>query len=486
MIIHTPEWVQHAVFYQIFPDRFSRSPRLKHPHGIHFKPWGTNPAEQGFQGGDLLGVVDRLDYLQDLGITALYLNPIFSAPANHRYNTYDYYQVDPLLGGNAALHELLDEAHRRGMRVVLDGVFNHCGRGFWAFHHIMENREKSPYINWFTTHGFPLNAYLDDRTSPARYTYWKSAPSLPKFNTNNPGARQYLLQVARHWLDFGIDGWRLDAPEEILDDDFWREFHLAVKSVNSQAYIVGEIWPSAQHWLQGDMFDGVMNYVITGPILGFFGGEQLNRTWNNREIPLLPLDAQDFAQKIEAMFASYDWQINTTQLNMLDSHDMPRALWILKEDKRALQQAVLCQMSMPGAPCVYYGDEIGLSAGTDPHCRGAFPWQDPQSWDHELHAFYKQAIALRRTYPALRTGDFTFIHTQHKTVAYRRRLADQEILVIFNAARQPSHVAISPDHLNRHRFKQVWPPDSGQTLYTNPIINLELPAQASLVLASLD
>ena len=364
--------------------------------------------------------------------------------------------------------------------------FNHCGRGFWAFHHIMENREKSPYLNWFTIHGFPLNAYLDDRSNAARYTYWKSAPSLPKFNTSNPGARQYLLQVARHWLEFGIDGWRLDAPEEILDDDFWREFRLAVKSVNSQAYIVGEIWPPAQHWLQGDMFDGVMNYVITSPILGFFGSEQLNRTWNNREIPLLPLDAQDFAQKIEGMFASYDWQINTTQLNMLDSHDMPRALWILKEDKLALKQAVLCQMSMPGAPCVYYGDEIGLSAGSDPHCRGAFPWQDPQSWDHELHAFYKQAIALRRTYPALRTGDFAFIHTQHKTVAYRRRLADQEILVIFNAARQPSHVAIAPDHLNRHRFKQVWPPDSGQTLYTNPIINLELPAQASLVLASLD
>ena len=486
MIIQTPEWVQHAVFYQIFPDRFSRSPRLEHPQGIHFKPWGANPAEQGFQGGDLLGVVDRLDYLQDLGITALYLNPIFSAPANHRYNTYDYYQVDPLLGGNAALRELLDEAHRRDMRIVLDGVFNHCGRGFWAFHHIMENRENSPYLNWFTIHGFPLNAYLDDKSSAARYTFWKSAPSLPKFNTSHPGARQYLLQVARHWLEFGIDGWRLDAPEEILDDDFWRKFRLAVKSVNSQAYIVGEIWPPAQPWLQGDMFDGVMNYVITSPILGFFGGEQLNRTWNNREIPLLPLHARDFAQKIEAMFASYAWQINYTQLNMLDSHDMPRALWILKEDRQALKQAVLCQMSMPGAPCVYYGDEIGLSAGSDPHCRGAFPWQDLQSWDHELLAFYKQAIALRHTYPALRTGDFAFIHTQHKTVAYRRRLADQEILVIFNAARQPSHVSISPDHLNRHRFKQVWPVDHSLTDYTKSGLELDLPPQGSMVLVSVD
>lgn len=486
MNIEIPEWVQHAVFYQIFPDRFRRSPRLQHPHGIEFKAWGSNPAEQGLQGGDLLGIVDRLDYLQDLGVTALYLNPIFSAPANHRYNTYDYYQVDPLLGGNAALRELLDEAHRRGMRVVLDGVFNHCGRGFWAFHHIMENRENSPYLNWFTIHGYPLNAYLDDRSSQARYTYWKSAPSLPKFNTDNPGARQYLLQVAAHWLEFGIDGWRLDAPEEILDDDFWREFRQKVKSINPQAYIVGEIWPPAQHWLQGDMFDAVMNYVITGPILAFFGGGKINRAWSNRAIPLDAMDAVEFARKINTMLKTYDWQIDLAQLNMLDSHDMPRALWLLQEDKQALRQAVLCQMCMPGAPCIYYGDEIGLSAGTDPHCRQAFPWQAPESWDHELLTFYKQAIALRHTYPALRNGNFDSIDTQGKTIAYRRSLPDQEILVIQNADRKPARLSLPVTNLHFQHYQQVWPPDSRQILHANPTIDLELPAQSSLVLASLE
>ena len=172
MEIQTPDWVKHAVFYQIFPDRFARSPRIQHPPGLNFKPWGSPPEEQGFQGGDLRGVTDRLDYLQDLGITALYLNPIFASASNHRYHTFDYYQVDPLLGGNAALRELLDEAHTRGMRVVLDGVFNHASRGFWAFHHILETGGNSPYIDWFVIEDWPLRPYTSDKNHPPNYQCW--------------------------------------------------------------------------------------------------------------------------------------------------------------------------------------------------------------------------------------------------------------------------------------------------------------------------
>src|SRR4051812_22144268 len=161
MVIETPEWVKHAVFYQIFPDRFARSPRVKHPRGVTFEPWGTPPEEQGYQGGDLLGVADHLDYLKQLGATAIYLNPIFASASNHRYHTFDYFQVDPLLGGNAALRTLLDEAHAMDMRVVLDGVFNHASRGFWQFHHILENGADSPYIDWFTVHGWPLRPYRE-------------------------------------------------------------------------------------------------------------------------------------------------------------------------------------------------------------------------------------------------------------------------------------------------------------------------------------
>ncbi|MCB0085332.1 MAG: alpha-amylase, partial [Caldilineaceae bacterium] len=197
MSVKTPDWVKHAIFYQIFPDRFARSARTQHPRGIHFKPWGSPPEEQGYQGGDLYGIVDKLDYLQELGITALYLNPIFSSAANHRYHTFDYFQIDPLLGGEKALRELLDQAHARNMRVVLDGVFNHASRGFWAFHHILENGVTSPYIDWFNIHGWPLRPYIHDEHNPHNYDAWWGIPALPKFNFNNQGVRDYFLKVSQ-------------------------------------------------------------------------------------------------------------------------------------------------------------------------------------------------------------------------------------------------------------------------------------------------
>ena len=163
-VIDTPEWVKHAVFYQVFPDRFARSEKAKHPKGIQFLEWGSDPALQGYQGGDLYGVADRLDYLKDLGITAIYLNPIFSSASNHRYHTFDYFEVDPLLGGNEAFRHLLDEAHARDIKIVLDGVFNHASRGFWAFHHILENGAESPYLDWFKIDDFPLNPYVNSRS----------------------------------------------------------------------------------------------------------------------------------------------------------------------------------------------------------------------------------------------------------------------------------------------------------------------------------
>jgi neopullulanase len=189
MDIITPDWAKHAIFYQIFPDRFARSPRARHPRGITFKPWGSPPAVQGFQGGDLWGIVDKLDYLQALGITALYLNPIFASAANHRYHTFDYFQVDPLLGGNEALRELLDKAHARGIRVVLDGVFNHASRGFWPFHHVLENGKKSPYLDWFIVQDWPLRPYSSDKDTPPNYSAWWDLPALLLRLTTMPFGR---------------------------------------------------------------------------------------------------------------------------------------------------------------------------------------------------------------------------------------------------------------------------------------------------------
>jgi neopullulanase len=481
MNIHTPNWVKHAVFYQIFPDRFCRSARTPHPRGIQFKPWGAPPEEQGYQGGDLYGVVEKLDYLQDLGITALYFNPIFSAASNHRYNAFDYLQVDPLLGGEPALRELLDQAHRRGMKVVLDGVFNHCGRGFWPFHHLLENGGNSPYADWFTVKEYPLHPYPEEG-QPHNYATWWEVVSLPKLNTNNPGVRDYILQVARHWLEFGMDGWRLDVPQEIDDDDFWREFRQVVKGVNPEAYIIGEIWFPAQRWLQGDMFDAVMNYQITGPILNFFGDDNLNLTWSHQDIVLKAgTDAADFKAQITAMFDFYDWEIHYAQWNMLDSHDMPRALWLLNDDHAAHRLAVLCQMTMPGAPCVYYGDEVGLSAGGDPFCREAFPWDRPEAWDVSLLNFYRAAIKLRQAHPALQTGDFAFLHAQGKTVVYRRRLGGQEILVAFNAGKHAQTVNLPATSLSHAAYRPIWPAPGAEIRVEDGKLSLTLPAQSAFV-----
>ncbi len=457
--INTPDWVKHAIFYQIFPDRFSRSSCIKHPPSLHFKPWGTPPEEQGFQGGDLYGIIEKLDYLQDLGISALYLNPIFSSASNHRYHTYDYFQVDPLLGGNEALRALLDTAHKRGIRVVLDGVFNHASRGFWAFHHILETGLNSPYLDWFEVKDWPLHPYNSNASFPHNYRSWFNLPELPEFNTNNPAVREFIFTVARYWLEFGIDGWRLDVPADIDDDTFWREFRSVVKSVNSDAYICGEIWWNAQRWLQGDQFDAVMNYLITSPLLSFFGGKTLRPGFQREHLTIKSLDAKGFSLQIEQMYDLYDWEINYAQMNMLDSHDMPRALWIMGEDTSALKLCVLAMMTLPGAPCIYYGDEIGLSSAGDPFCREAFPWDEKEKWNADLLVHYKNATNLRNSHPIFRTGSFKTAYAQGAVFACLRRLEGQAALVIFNCANQPKQITIPLSDLPENKMKQVWPID---------------------------
>src|SRR5260221_2578353 len=198
--IQTPNWVKHAVFYQIFPDRFAKSDKLSKPSNL--QPWDSPPTVEGYKGGDLLGVVEHLDHIQALGATAIYFTPIFQSPSNHRYHTHDYYQVDPLLGGNAAFRTMLDEAHRRGLKVVLDGVFNHVSRGFFYFNDILENGQASPYLDWFTIHSFPLNAY--DSSRPPGYSAWWGLRQLPRLNTDDPGVREYVMRIGEYWLRQGI------------------------------------------------------------------------------------------------------------------------------------------------------------------------------------------------------------------------------------------------------------------------------------------
>ncbi len=428
----TPQWVKDAVFYQIFPDRFARgkkSAQLK-----NLEAWETPPTLNGFKGGDLAGVLENLDYLQDLGITAVYFNPIFQSTANHRYHTHDYYQVDPLLGGNKVFMELLEEAHRRELRIVLDGVFNHASRGFFQFNHILENGNSSPYLDWFDVKGFPMNAY----GGRPNYRSWNGLAALPEFNTKNPAVRQFIFGVARYWIEQGIDGWRLDVPNSIDDDSFWQEFRQVVKSANPQAYLVGEISTEAQRWLRGDQFDGVMNYQFAQACLGFFGGKRIKRWVEDRMMGLAAtpvMDAAAFAQRAKGLLNLYPREASLAQLNLLDSHDMPRISSLVGGDRDSVRLAVLFQMTYPGAPCVYYGDEIGMTSGDSRRpegARGAFPWQEEQSWDSDLRKYYQDLIAVRKQHPALRSGDFVTLYAEGDVLAYLRRTEEERFVIVIN------------------------------------------------------
>ncbi|GAB4566161.1 MAG: glycoside hydrolase family 13 protein [Anaerolineales bacterium] len=446
----TPAWVKDAVFYQIFPDRFAKSDKLP---DIGFETWESPPTNYGFKGGDLYGVIEKLDYLQDLGINAIYFNPVFASASNHRYHTFDYYNVDPLLGGNDALKKLLKAAHKRNIRVVLDGVFNHASRGFWQFHHVLETGAASPYKDWFHFDEERLKGHKhwgaypsqheqrllqhEDSLTAIGYRAWWNLPALPKFNTNTPAVREFLFDVAEHWIRFGIDGWRLDVPGEIDDDEFWREFRRRVRAVNPDAYIVGEIWHEAQRWLQGDQFDAVMNYLFTAASLNFFAGAHLNfeviQHAGGLKDRVHRMHAKTFADEVERILHLYPQDITFSQLNLLDSHDMPRFLSCANGDKDSLKLAWLFLFTMPGAPCIYYGDEVGVDGGHDPDCRKSFPWDESQ-WDKDLHAYAKACIALRNGQKALRRGEYKRVYAEDDMMAFARTLKDETVLVAFNAS----------------------------------------------------
>jgi neopullulanase len=479
----TPDWVRDAVFYQIFPDRFARSLTIPKPR--HLDDWGAAPTYFGYQGGDLIGVVEHLNYLMDLGINAIYFTPIFQSASNHRYHTHDYEKVDPMLGGNSALRRLIDEAHARGIRVVLDGVFNHASRGFFQFHDIMENGPNSAYLDWFHVEGFPLNAYDTDKKP--NYGAWWGLPALPKFNTDCPEVREFLWAIGRKWVDFGIDGWRLDVANEIDDEPFWREFRDRVKGANPDAYIVGEVWTEAVRWLKGDMWDAVMNYQFTRACISFFIGSNVDEDEMRRTCLYPPHSpgAEAFRKAIEHLIAIYDPAVTAVMLNLLDSHDMTRFVTLARGDRSALRLATAFQMTYPGAPSIYYGDEIGMQGAHDPANRGAFPWHKPDTWDTELLHDFQRLIAIRRRRPALRRGSFQILHAGGDVFVHARQLGDETVIAAFNATRSTRRLDLAMQGLvgDGTIVEDVWN-HQGIRVENGRLNRLELPPRSALILAS--
>lgn len=377
-----PAWVKDAIFYQIFPDRFCRSERY-HAAG-KFVPWDTKPTRENMFGGNLAGIESKLTYIKGLGANAIYLCPIFKSNSNHRYHTVDYFEIDPVLGTLADFDRLVEKAHRLGLRIILDGVFNHCSRGFFQFNSLMELGPDSPYVDWFHVKGWPLNAY----SGKPNYECWWNYPALPKFNTDCAEVREYLFRVAEYWTKRGIDGWRLDVPNEIDDDSFWQEFRRRVKRINRDAYIVGEIWDNPERWLQGDQFDGVMNYPFRRAVMDYL--------FERKGC------ADEFLQRLRDAFPENRFGV---QMNLLGSHDTTRIASQPRTSLDRIKLAYALMFFLPGAPCIYYGDEIGMEGGKDPDCRRTFPWDELAARKAQpIYKFIRSLTRMRLENPVLRDG----------------------------------------------------------------------------------
>ncbi|SMP54879.1 glycoside hydrolase family 13 protein [Fibrobacter sp. UWB10] len=378
-----PAWVKDAIFYQIFPDRFCRSGRYKAVG--KFVEWGSKPTRENMFGGNLAGIEDKLEYIAGLGVNAIYLCPIFKSNSNHRYHTVDYFEIDPVLGTLEDFDRLIKKAHKLKLRVILDGVFNHCSRGFFQFNSLMELGEHSPYVDWFHVKGWPLNAYTDK----PNYECWWNFPALPKFNTDCPDVREYLFSVGEYWMKRGIDGWRLDVPNEIDDDSFWQEFRRRVKAVNPDAYIVGEIWDEPSRWLKGDQFDGVMNYMFRKAAMQFLFDEK-------------PISIKEFGERMSRAFPEGRGDI---PMNLLGSHDTTRLMSQPCVSLERIKLAYAILFFLPGAPCIYYGEELSMKGGKDPDNRRSVPWSKLAEMQAKpLYEFIKQMIALRKKNAVLRNG----------------------------------------------------------------------------------
>lgn len=505
---HTPDWLKRGVMYQIFPDRFAKSERydsLSKRSDIHPREWGQTPfwrADQfgdsylanDFFGGSLVGIIEKLPYLADLGVTVLYLNPIFEAYSNHKYDTGDYEIVDPMFGDEEVFSRLCREAEKFGIKIILDGVFNHTGSESKYFnkngHYTTVGAYQSPdspYYGWYRFSHYPDS-----------YESWWGIVTLPQVNEDAPSYRDYILSapdaIVKRWLRAGASGWRLDVVDE-LPDSFIAQLRREVKAVKSDAAIIGEVWEDVSNktsygelrkYLGGDELDSAMNYPLRSAILSFVKGS---------------IDGSEFSARIMSLYENYPREAFYSMMNFLGSHDTPRILTALSDapDEKALSRnsqanyrlspqarqtallrlrlAVTIQMGLPGIPSIFYGDEAGVEGYGDPFCRACFPWG---AMDRELHSFYRQTIALRKNSEALSEGAFEMVYGEGSACGFIRYTQADCKLVMVNV--NPGYEWHAPVELGRFGVEYLTWPDG--TILSSPSGRFELtvPPMSALVL----
>ena len=485
----TPEWFRHAVAYQIFPDRFFNGNEngefLGNRNDIIKRNWGDMPfykAEQfggeyrsnDFFGGNLEGIIKKLPYLEDLGITVIYLNPIFKAASNHKYDTGSYEEIDPMFGDEKTFSRLCSEAKKRGIRIILDGVFNHTGDDSQYFNKYGNydsigayQSKESPYYSWFNFIEFP-NVYES----------WWGMTTLPQVNEKSEALREYLLTgenaIVKKWIRLGASGWRLDVVDE-LPDFFVKELRKAVKEVNPEAVIIGEVWEDASNkvaygqrreYFYGDELDSVMNYPLRNALI---------------DAALCRIDATEFDRRIMSIKENYPAPAYNSLLNIISSHDVERIITLvsgaptrhevdrdfqalfelrgeeLNKARERVKLIIGLVMTMPGVPCLFYGDELGMQGYGDPFCRSCFPWDrmDEVDPDSGMRTWVKSLISLRKSSRAFSDGELETVYAFENAYAYMRSVGEKKFIVITNFDNKENYIRLDAARYSINEIRYI-------------------------------
>lgn len=435
-VIQNVGWLNNAVFYQIFVDRFCCSDKAI---GIKSKinaEWDELPTPTSFYGGNLDGITEKLDYINGLGATAIYLTPIFKSKSNHKYDTIDFYCIDESFGDKESLKRLVEKAHEKGMRVVLDAVFNHVSHDFARFKDVMKKGKKSKYFDWFVIDGEKI------RQDPPNYACFGDCEYMPKLNTCNKEVQNYLVDVMLYWMkECDVDGWRLDVSDEI-SHGFWRKVREAVKSQKSDSALIGENWHNSESFLRGDQFDSIMNYALTKRMMDFWVDESI--------------DEKQLADRLNSLYMRYSDVTNNMMFNLLDSHDTARFFTRVNKDRNRLLCAIATLVFLPGSFNLYYGTDILLEGEYDPDCRRTFDFSKLQEKDIiDFQISLKEVLKLKRQ-PAIKNGKLK-IYSKNDAVVIERASKEQVLRLI---VRRKKKIGIGAKPLTEYNKKEDGNADS--------------------------